>query len=161
MLETERCKLLDLKHIDFIEIKKLYINHDVRKYLGGIVDEADLKKAAEFMLKNEGESHFWVVRERISNAFMGLVSLTPHHDGEYTEVSYQFMPSWWGKGYGREVVGVVIKYGLKELHLSKIIAETQTANKASCRLLESAGMEREKTLIRFGAEQALYSIERR
>jgi [ribosomal protein S5]-alanine N-acetyltransferase len=160
VLETERCKLLDLKHTDFIDIKKLYMNHDVRKYLGGIVEESHLMKAAEIMLENEGESHFWVVRERVSNAFMGLVSLTPHHDGEDTEVSYQFMPEWWGKGYGREVVGMVIKYGLMELHLSKLIAETQTANEASCRLLEWTGMKRGKTLIRFGAEQAVYSIKR-
>lgn len=160
MLETERCVLFDLKRADFIDIKNLYFNHDVRKYLGGIVDEAYLLKAAEVMLENEGESHFWVVRERISDSFMGLVSLTPHHDGEYTEVSYQFMPEWWGKGYGREAVQVVIKYGFMELNLPKIIAETQTANEASCRLLEWTGMEREKTLLRFGAEQAVYSIQR-
>lgn len=160
MLETERCVLFDLKRADFIDIKNLYLNHNVRKYLGGIVDEAHLLKAAEVMLENEGKSFFWVVRERISNAFMGLVSLTPHHDGVYTEVSYQFMPEWWGKGYGREAVGMVIKYGLMELNLSKLIAETQTANEASCRLLECAGMKREKTLIRFGAEQAVYSIHR-
>lgn len=159
MLETERCILHDLKRSDFMDVKNLYINRDVRKYLGGIVDETALMAAAEEMLNNAGEFYFWVVRERDSRAFMGLVSITPHHDGEDLEVSYQFMPDWWGRGYGTETIQSVINYGFTEMKLTKLIAETQTANLASCRLLEKAGMKREKTLMRFGAEQAIFSCE--
>lgn len=40
----------------------------------------------------------------------------------------------------------------------KLVDETQTANKRSYRLLEKLGMQLERKVIRFGAEQAMYSI---
>lgn len=46
----------------------------------------------------------------------------------------------------------------KELKLPGLIAETQTANQASCRLLEKVGKKRVKTLSRFGAEQVIYCL---
>lgn len=47
---------------------------------------------------------------------------------------------------------------LKKLGLTKIVAETQSANKASCRLLKRIGMDLEETVERFGAEQSIFSI---
>lgn len=91
---------------------------------------------------------------------IGLVSLAPHHEGVYQEVSYQFLPCWWGKGYASEVVSVILHFALHGLNLSTVVAETQTANKASCQLLERLGMQLERTVFMFGAEQALYSIKR-
>ncbi|WP_413306207.1 GNAT family N-acetyltransferase [Bacillus sp. 1P10SD] len=91
--------------------------------------------------------------------FIGMVSLDPHHDGIYYEVSYQLLPNWWGVGYATEVVQVVINFALNELKQPKIIAETQIANIVSCRPLEKLGMKLEGTINRFGAEQAIYSIK--
>ncbi|WP_264298240.1 GNAT family N-acetyltransferase [Bacillus sp. B1-b2] len=91
---------------------------------------------------------------------MGLVSLDPHHDEVYPELSYQFLPKWWGKGYATEVVQFLTFFALNELKLSNLIAETQTANKSSCRLLERIGMKFERSITRFGAEQAIYSIKK-
>ncbi|MDQ8739464.1 GNAT family N-acetyltransferase [Paenibacillus sp. LHD-38] len=74
------------------------------------------------------------------------------------EVSYEFLPYSWGKGYAEEVIRWLLQFAFKELKQSKIIAETQTANVTSCRLLEKAGMKAEQTLSRYGAEQMIYSI---
>ncbi|WP_238327973.1 GNAT family N-acetyltransferase [Paenibacillus gorillae] len=81
-------------------------------------------------------------------------------EGVNIEVSYEFLPDWWGNGYASEVIAMVLDYALNELHISKIIAETQTANIASCRLLEKVGMNLERTVQRYGAEQAIYAIEK-
>ncbi|MDY0406771.1 GNAT family N-acetyltransferase [Virgibacillus sp. 179-BFC.A HS] len=105
-------------------------------------------------------SHYWVVREKYTQKFIGLVSLDTHHVGTDLEVSYQFLPHWWGKGYATEVVGAVIHIAFHEFNLPRIVAETQTANKVSCRLLEKLGRALERTVMRFGAEQAIYSITR-
>ncbi|MNN68748.1 hypothetical protein D3C81_1844810 [compost metagenome] len=51
-------------------------------------------------------------------------------------------------------------YAFKELKLSKLVAETQKANKASCRLLTKLGMSIEESIYRFGAEQYIFSISR-
>ncbi|WP_087919643.1 GNAT family N-acetyltransferase [Paenibacillus donghaensis] len=51
-------------------------------------------------------------------------------------------------------------YVFNDLNLTKVIAETQMANHSSCRLLEKVGMKLEQTVIRYGAEQAIYGIEK-
>ena len=140
-------------------MKKLFVNQDVRKYLGGIREEDSIQEEMNDMLNPSDHSFYWVVREKQFDTFIGLVSLDPHHDGSYLEISYQLLPIWWGKGYATEVVKRIIHYALTELNLTKVVAETQTANKSSCRLLERVGMEFERTIVRFGAEQAIYSIK--
>lgn len=158
MFETKRCFLNTFQNSDYIDVKKLYVNQEVRKYLGGIRQENAIVLILDEMLKLSTDSFYWVVREKHTNDFIGLVSLDPHHDGIHLEISYQFLPNWWGKGYATEVVQLIINYALTELNLSKVIAETQIANTSSCRLLERLGMELECTISRFGAEQAIYSI---
>lgn len=111
------------------------------------------------MLRKNDDCFYWAVRKKHTGDFMGLISLDSHHDGLHLEISYQFLPQWWGKGYATEAVQLIINYGLNELKLSKIVAETQTANISSCKLLERVGMELEQTISRFGAEQAIYSIK--
>ncbi|HWK21450.1 GNAT family N-acetyltransferase [Bacillus sp. J37] len=160
MFETKRCIIKPFKKTDYADVKKIYINHKVRKYLGGIREEDSIKEVLDGMLTMRQDSYYWVVREKQSDSFIGLVSLDPHHEGLNLEISYQFLPNWWGSGYATEVIRVIINYALNELNLSKVVAETQTANTSSCRLLERVGMEIEKIIIRFGAEQAIFSISK-
>ena len=159
MFKTKRCSINTFQKSDFIDVKQLYLNEEVRKFLGGIRQEDSLEIVLNGMLDTRDDSFYWVVREKHTDHFIGLVSLDPHHGGVYLEISYQFLPGWWGKGYATEVVQLIINYALHELNLSKIVAETQTANTSSCRLLERLGMELERTISRFGAEQAIYSIK--
>ena len=88
---------------------------------------------------------------------MGIITLAPHHDGEDTEVSYLLLPEWWGQGYATEAVQAILDHGLANLGLSRIIAETQTANAVSVRLLKRVGMTFERNVERFGAEQSIYT----
>lgn len=60
-----------------------------------------------------------------------------------------------------EVISKIVDFGFNDLGLDEIVAETQTANGASCKLLERVGMTLEAKLHRFGAEQAVYSIKRK
>lgn len=159
LFETERCFMNTFQKSDYLDVKKLYVNQEVRKYLGGTRQEDSIELVLDDMLNSGSDSMYWVVREKHTDDFIGLVSLDPHHDGVYLEISYQLLPNWWGKGYASEVVQLLIHYALNELNLSKVIAETQTANTSSCKLLERLGMELERTISRFGAEQAIYSIQ--
>lgn len=159
MLKTERCILSKLQSNDYDDVKQLYRDEKVRRYLGGIVDEERCKIKFVGILNADCDSYYWVIREIEKKQFVGLVSLDLHHDGKNTEISYDLMPKWWGKGYGTEIIKEVISYGFKELGLTKIVAETQTANKASIRLLERVGMKFQGTVERFGAEQSIYYLE--
>lgn len=159
MLETKRCTMKTFQKSDYDDVKKLYTNPDVRKFLGGVRQKDSIEAALDDMLRKNDDCFYWAVRKKHPGDFMGLISLDPHHDGLHLEISYQFLPQWWGKGYATEAVQLIINYGLNELKLSKIVAETQTANIPSCKLLERVGMELEQTTSRFGAEQAIYSIK--
>ncbi len=159
LIETERAVLYRLQPGDYEDVKKLYRDEEVRKYLGGIVDEERCKIKFSNMLNLEDDSYYWVIREKEKKQFIGLISLDLHHNGKDTELSYQLMPKWWGKGYGTEIAKGVIKYAFQDLRLSRILAETQTSNKSSCRLLEKVGMMFKETTKRFGAQQSIYCLD--
>lgn len=157
-LSTARCILTRLHQIDYEDVKKLYVNEKVRKYLGGTQDEVIIKESFFRVMKLIKGSYYWVVREKQTNEFLGLFSLDTHHDGISKEVSYQLLPQWWGAGYAMEILKAIIDYAFNTLQLTEVIAETQTANEASCRLLERVGMKYKQSLHRFGKEQAIYCI---
>lgn len=158
MIETNRCRLIELQEADCEDVKRLYMDIQVREFLGGTVSEETYQINFSNMCKLRTDALYWVIREKENGLFIGLISLDLHHDGVSTEVSYQVLPEWWEKGYGTEVVQQVIAYAFKELILPKVIAETQTANISSCKLLERIGMSLEQKVQRFGAEQAIYVI---
>lgn len=160
MLTTNRCMLTRPVAADLAAILELYTSTEVRLYLGGPIDaQAFRERVAPKLLAADG-SLYWVIRRSVDQSFLGLISLVPHHDGGDTEVSYQFLPAWWGQGYATEVVARIIAYAIHDVGLPRVVAETQTANTASCRLLENVGMRLERTVTRFGAEQGIFSIGR-
>ncbi|MED0983888.1 GNAT family N-acetyltransferase [Bacillus paramycoides] len=161
MFETKRCLLDTVHESDYESIKELYLNAEVRKYLGGPRKAETIRGVFNEMLSPEENCWYWIVREKKTKTFVGVVSLDPNDVNQEIEVSYQFLPMFWRVGYATEVVQEVIGYAFHELQLSKVIAVTQTANIPSRKLLERLRMKVIQTYYRFGAEQAVYSIESR
>lgn len=158
MFETERCSLSVFRKSDYMDVSKIFTDQEVRRYLGGIREPDSLKAILDDMLDPKPGSYYWVVREKRTEQFIGLVSLDSYHAGINQEVSYQFLPDWWGRSYAKEAVAAIIDFALNSLKLPALVAETQSANKPSCRLLEKLGMELERKVYRYGAEQSIYSI---
>ncbi len=159
MIRTNRCQLNILNSADWNLVVELYTNPKVRQFLGGVVDLQTIRQKFLQILKSDTQTQHWVVRVRENSRFarIGIVSLGKHHNNIDTEISYQFLPQWWNKGYAGESVKAIITYGLTVLKLPIIIAETQIDNVASCRLLESVGMTLEQTVERFGAKQGIFT----
>ncbi len=63
-----------------------------------------------------------------------------------------------GYGYATQALEFVLNYSFNELNLKKVIAETQTQNKASIKLLERVGMVFEKSVERFGSNQSIFLL---
>ena len=158
LFKTERCTLSIFDESDYVDAATLVTNPRVRTFLGGIREPDSIKASLTDMANPEDGSYYWIVRDIRSKEFIGLVSLDAHHYEQAKEISYQLLPKWWGSGYATEAVAKIIDYALSELNLPAIVAETQSANTASCRLLEKLGMKLERKVIRFGAEQSIYSI---
>jgi [ribosomal protein S5]-alanine N-acetyltransferase len=160
LIETKRCNLCKMQQGDYADVKQLHMDESVRKYLGGIDDEEKFSEKFHQMNRFDNESFYWIVRLKENGEFIGVASLKLHHDGKNKEVSYEFLPRFWGQGYGTEVIQKVIEYGFNEIGLDEIVAETQTANKTSCKLLEKVGMTLKEKIERFGAEQSIFRIQK-
>lgn len=156
LLQTTRCILYKIEENDFDGVNRLYTNEEVRKYLGGTVDPDIIKEHFQQIVTSPAAGTYFVARMKDTNAFIGLLSLDIHHDRISTEISYQLLPDWWGKGYARECVEAVIDFAFHDLQLTELVAETQAANLPSCRLLEKIGFQAVERLVRFDAEQILY-----
>ena len=158
-MKTNRCTIEKIKLADYDEIKPLFFDEKVRKYLGGAIQEERYDDTFKDMLNIEDDSFYWSVRLTDSNELIGLVSIDDHHDGEYKELSYQFVPDVWGKGYAYEVTRYILRYAADKFDIKNIVSETQVANRASCGLLNKLGMKVMKKVYRFNAEQYIFLWE--
>lgn len=159
MLTTTRCQMTTFCEKDFSDVSQLFKSVQVRQFLGGIKDNEAIDTSFKDMLKSSDSDYYWCVHHRATHEFIGVVSLDTHHDGKSTELSYQFLPQWWGQGIATEVLSGVIDFARDELKLYQLVAETQTQNKASCILLQKIGMTLEENLIRFNAPQSIYKLK--
>lgn len=159
MLETARCKLRAPKEGDIPTLVGIYTDPAVRKFLGG--PQSELEVTPKITARVESPGTYWVVVTTHDEKVIGDVCLDPHHDGNDTEISYQFSPSSWGQGFATEVARCVLDYAMNELNLPCVVAETQVANRPSCRLLERLGMKLDREVQRFGERQAIYKYRAR
>ncbi|WP_230875024.1 GNAT family N-acetyltransferase [Lysinibacillus cavernae] len=155
---TSNCVIERLQPEHFTAIHVLYSNEKVRTYLGGVPQDSYIEASFKGMLEAPFPNTYFYISLKTTGEFIGLVSIDEYHDKELYELSYQFLPQYWGKGLAFEVLTQVIEEGLKHLNISSIVAETQTANSASCRLLEKLGMHKVQVIERFGHEQAVYEL---
>ena len=143
---------------DVAELKGLWLDEEVRRYLGGTVapEQAGARLAATVQAWAERGYGMATVAVRESGALAGLCGLHPSDHGGL-EVSYMLYPSFWGQGYAREAVFCWLEYARDVLRAPNVIAVTQEANTRSTRLLEACGMNWQRSFQEFGAMQRLYS----
>jgi ribosomal-protein-alanine N-acetyltransferase len=158
-LETERLELAKASWQDALFVFRLIGNETVRQHLGGVVTLRQRPAVIRSYL-NVGPGEFtWTARIRKSASPVGLISVTKHKDGREFELSYQFHPNAWGRGYAFEAASATLRFVLEKRGLKRLVAETQVANAASCRLLERLGMSERQRLLRYGEEQVIYVID--
>lgn len=156
ILETKRCCINPISEQDVPDLEQLYADSKVWQFLGGTRDREQTKTSIARLLFPDDSSRHWAVRLKCSGAFLGFISLAPHHNSIDTEISYLFLSSFWGRGFATEAVQRFVTYILQTLHLTRFVAETQSSNTASCRMLERLSFQEEARLTRFDAEQIIW-----
>lgn len=149
----------NLKQDDYVDVKLLYLDKNVREFLGGVISDESYSNSFKEMINNDEDSLYWTIRLKNTNDFIGLVSIDTHHNGVSKELSYQFLPSYWRNGYALEVIKEILNFISRELTITNVISETQVANKASCNLLSNLGMVVIDKVYRFNAEQYIFSLK--
>ena len=77
---------------------------------------------------------------------IGLIYNRLNQPYKWMEIGYFFAPSERGKGYGTEAVQLMVDYLFLSKELTRIHAIADVRNKASQRVLEKAGLQREGTM---------------
>ncbi len=143
-------------------LRDLWHDEQVRRYLGGVVSEEVIDGKIDRLHLHWEQAGFgeWVVREKETGQITGLCGLHSAHLEDGIEISYMFFPAFWGRGLSSEATRASLDHGLRTLALERIVAITQQANLASCRMLENIGMRHTATFVQFAATQHHYEITR-
>jgi [ribosomal protein S5]-alanine N-acetyltransferase len=119
---------------------------------GGRVPLADVEKVREKLAHDmeearRGETVLWSATERGSEWALGYVGL--HHwnqPARCAEVGYALAPAHWGRGYMRELLPLLVRFGFEQMGLHRIEAQLNPTNVASARVVERAGFKLEGVL---------------
>ncbi|MFI8962922.1 GNAT family N-acetyltransferase [Streptomyces sp. NPDC053493] len=154
-LITERLVLRPVRTRDVPAVTRLWTDEEVRRHLGGPVTEAVIRIRQRRIV---GAPGCLAVERAADGVVLGLVTVAPEGHGGETEVSYQFLPEHWGRGYAREAVAAAVERALREV--PAVVAVTQEANARSRRLLTAVGMTHVASFVEWDAHQVLYRRER-
>jgi ribosomal-protein-alanine N-acetyltransferase len=149
VIKTPRLTLVKVQPDDFDDFFRLQTEPRAREFLGGPADLSKIKNKFEEILAPKGTAKYWAVK-RAGGKLLGLVSITDHHDQQDLELSYQFLPEFWGQGFAFEALSAVLTHAREDLKHVFLIAETQQKNLRSTRLLEKLGMRPIRVIQRFG-----------
>ncbi|GGY44938.1 GNAT family N-acetyltransferase [Streptomyces tanashiensis] len=154
-LVTERLVLRPVRSGDVPAVTRLWTDPEVRRHLGGPVIESVIRIRQRRIV---GAAGFHAVVRAEDGVLLGLVTVEDAGRNGETEVSYQFLPEHWGRGYAREAVGAAVARALESA--PSVVAVTQEANHRSRRLLESVGLEHAESFVEWDAHQVLYRRRR-
>ena len=147
-IDTPRLRLRWLTADDIPSLFAIFSDPEVMAYWSSPPLE-DNNAAARLL--EEIHEHFakktlfqWGVARREDDAVIGtctLHALSPEH--KRAEIGYAVGRAEWGKGYGAEAAGAMIRYAFETLDLHRLEADVDPRNGASIRCLERLGFQRE------------------
>lgn len=155
-LRTDRLLLRPVAYEDAFLVRELLTDDRVRAHLGGPATE---ERVAARQAAYPTTAGAWAVVHVADQRAIGLVAIGPDHRCEgRAEVSYQLLPSAWGKGIGRESVAAIASWWTDAAPVGgPLVAVTQKTNIPSRRMLESIGMTMVDEFDEHGARQCLYT----
>ncbi|MFI0820224.1 GNAT family N-acetyltransferase [Streptomyces sp. NPDC021098] len=152
-LETARLTLRPVAAADLPSIERLWRDERVRRYLGGPVSEDKIALRRRHL---PGMPGAFATEDRTSGSCIGLVTVEPDSPRDGTEVSYTFLPEWWGHGLAREAVAAAVEWARDLPGGSRVVAVTQSANAGSRHLLEAIGLSADHETVEYGEPQTVY-----
>jgi RimJ/RimL family protein N-acetyltransferase/ADP-ribose pyrophosphatase YjhB (NUDIX family) len=155
LLTTRRITLRPFSEKDIQDALASLNTPEVRQYLGGVKENSAAYDSFAEVTKDKIS---WSIRSNESNDFIGMMVLDQYHEGHHTELSYLLAKEHWGYGYAQEAIQLIINYAKENLILDSLIAETQSANLSSIRLLERLGFNKKHEVLRFNHIQSVYEL---
>ncbi|MFI0426994.1 MAG: GNAT family N-acetyltransferase [Flavobacterium sp.] len=148
ILESERLCFRKLTDNDAPEILVLRGNPETMKFIPrplatSIEDALNHIKIINDKI-DENIDINWAVTEKGSDKCIGIMGFYRTQPEHYrTELGYMIAPEHWGKGYVTEAVKTLLNFAFNSLNFHSIEAVIDSRHKASERVLQKAGFERE------------------
>lgn len=126
---------------------------EFRRLIDSGVRQLDSAKSAQNWLEKELEDasvnmHWFSIRKRDDNAFLGDIDLYVYNwSARDAFVGLGIGErEFWGKGYGTDVMRVILRYGFTEINLNRITLTVFEYNPRAIRSYEKAGFRHEGRL---------------
>ncbi|HEY0380552.1 MAG TPA: GNAT family N-acetyltransferase [Pyrinomonadaceae bacterium] len=161
-IETNRLLLRQFTLADLGALAHIFADPEVVKHLGSgqPASTAETETALQSIIAHWGRHGFgrWAAVHKRSRELVGYGGLRSFH-GE-PELVYLLKKSHWRRGLATEMARACLKFGFEELGFERIIAMAKTANVASHRVMEKAGLCFERATSIYGMEVVCYSLSR-
>ncbi len=141
------------REIELTDIDDMFLlesDPDIHKYLTSLpvnnkIEVENIINYYRNQYKKYGVGR-WAIIRKADNKFIGWAGLKFEtesilNQSNFYDFSGRILKNYWHKGYSREVATTCIKYGFKELGISRIIAMSRIDNSLSNNLLTKIGFE--------------------
>lgn len=136
---------------DFKFFLKLSLNEKIMNMNYGRVFTAEETKIVYKIMLDGGKKHeafgSFKVFDIESNDFIGICTSNINDNFTEVELEYEFLPEYWGKGYGTEVVGMLVNKAEQFQSVRKVTAIIDSNNIGSKRVLLKNKFEVQGTAI--------------
>ncbi|MDC9721824.1 MAG: GNAT family N-acetyltransferase [Urechidicola sp.] len=148
VLESERLIFRAYKKSDAPMVFSIRTDKRVMEYMDAIIptevkdSEKRIENIQKYFVNKEGIT--WVIVEKKSNEMIGDIGIWKFdRKNNRGEIGYLLRPEFWRKGYMKEAMNTLIRFGFNELKLHSIEANVNTENENSKQLLLSVGFKLE------------------
>lgn len=140
-IETKRLRLRAPNRSDVPALARLANSEAIYKWLARLPHPYTTQDAIEFIdnLARTTSEHAFAFTSR-EDDFIGVGGFHLLEDGT-TELGYWLGEPYWGEGYASECVQALVKAAF-QAGCPELFARVQTANVASCRVLEKCGFSK-------------------
>lgn len=146
LLETERLVLRRYERDDLDRLTRLNADPEVMRYIGdGSLRDREQTRAGIARAQRIYDLYpglgFWVAEEKPKRNFVGVFALIYIPKTVEVEVGYRLVKSAWGRGLATDGARALVRYGLFELGLDRVVGLTHQENDPSKQVLMKAGLQ--------------------
>jgi len=162
-LRTKHLTLRRISSLDVEIVRALHSESRVMAMIGGTRPVEFTQSEVEKMSQHWAQHGFgpWIVRDAISNRFVGIGGLFQARIEETQEIElgYMLIPEFWGQGLATEVARASVHIGFSILNLPSLVSFAVPTNLPSLRIMEKLGFAFERDFRdKNGVPQVLYRL---
>lgn len=161
VFETERLFVRKAALTDVEFYLTLWNDPEVMKFVGFPNGLMTSKERIENQLKNHSDCEYdqtLVVVEKKSGKSIGECKLVYPDENMISFPDFKFLPEYWGKGYGKELINVICKYSFSKTRAKIIETTPNVKNYASQKLsINSGGKEISRGVYHFPEQKRSFT----